>query len=136
FLFSSVAAPILASFRQADPVVVIGAGLAGLRAAEVLKAAGQRVVVLEARGLPGGRVQTIRAPFGEGLHAEGGAIRFSGAHRRVLELVRGHGLALAPFGSSTGANLVTVDGMTVRSPDQIEQLATRLGLRADESGLS
>ena len=47
---------------QRPPVVVVGAGLAGLRATGILRDAGQRVVVLEARAFPGGRVQTIRTP--------------------------------------------------------------------------
>lgn len=44
----------------ADPVVVIGAGLAGLAAARQLHDAGQPVVVLEARDRLGGRVHTSR----------------------------------------------------------------------------
>ena len=39
-------------------VIVIGAGLAGLRAAQVLAAAGRHVVVLEAQDAVGGRVRT------------------------------------------------------------------------------
>lgn len=46
---------------QAD-VVVIGGGVAGLAAAGALTAAGQRVVVLEARDRLGGRVRTLRDP--------------------------------------------------------------------------
>src|SRR5580704_2980232 len=58
--------------RSGDPVVVVGAGLAGLRAADVLRKAGRPVVVLEARDRAGGRVLTIRAGFADGLHAEAG----------------------------------------------------------------
>jgi monoamine oxidase len=45
-------------------VVVIGAGIAGIRAAQVLTEAGKKVVVLEARDRIGGRVFTDRAGFG------------------------------------------------------------------------
>lgn len=46
--------------RAAD-VLVIGAGISGLRAAEVLREAGKRVIVLEARDRLGGRVWTDRS---------------------------------------------------------------------------
>ena len=41
-------------------VIVIGAGLAGLAAARRLRVSGYRVLVVEARDRPGGRVHTIR----------------------------------------------------------------------------
>ena len=40
------------------PIIVIGAGLAGLVAARTLQKAGKKVLVLEAKSNPGGRVQT------------------------------------------------------------------------------
>ena len=46
--------------READ-VLVLGAGVAGLRAAEVLRDAGKSVIVLEARDRAGGRVHTDRS---------------------------------------------------------------------------
>ncbi len=46
--------------RSAD-VLVIGAGIAGLRAAEALVAGGRRVIVIEARPRAGGRILTDRS---------------------------------------------------------------------------
>ena len=43
-------------------VVIIGAGAAGLAAARTLRAAGVRIVILEARGRVGGRIFTYRDP--------------------------------------------------------------------------
>ena len=48
------------SDRSAD-VLVIGAGIAGLRAAEALVASGRRVIVIEARTRVGGRILTDRS---------------------------------------------------------------------------
>ena len=43
--------------EEAD-VLIIGAGAAGLAAAQELSAAGRNVIVLEARGRIGGRINT------------------------------------------------------------------------------
>ncbi len=43
-------------------VIVVGGGIAGLTAAVLLVEAGQRVLVLEARAEPGGRVRSVRDP--------------------------------------------------------------------------
>ncbi|MEO8257459.1 MAG: FAD-dependent oxidoreductase [Acidobacteriota bacterium] len=93
-----------------DPVVIVGAGLAGLRAADLLRQAGRRVVVLEARDRPGGRVLTIRSPFDDSLHAEAGPIRIAGVHQAVLRTVRSLGLTLTPFASSQGSAVVAIKG--------------------------
>jgi monoamine oxidase len=106
------------------PVVVVGAGLAGLRTAMRLHQAGRPVVVLEARERSGGRVLTIRSPFDDGLYGEAGPIRIAGVHRAVLRAVREHGLKLVPFESSNGAPLPGPDATG----------AAGAGLRPDERG--
>jgi monoamine oxidase len=70
----SLGCQALRSPSHARPqVVVVGAGLAGLVAAWELTRAGYEVLVLEAQARAGGRILTLREPFGGGLRAEAGA---------------------------------------------------------------
>jgi monoamine oxidase len=69
-------------------VVVIGAGLAGLSAAFELTQTGHGVTVLEARTRAGGRVQTLRDPFSDGMYAEAGAVSFSDARNLTLKYAK------------------------------------------------
>src|SRR5438874_12234535 len=100
-----------------SPVVVVGAGLAGLRAADALRRAGRPVVVLEARERAGGRVLTIRSPFDDGLHAEAGPIRIAGIHQAVLRTARRFSLTLTPFASSQGSPVVAIRGQAATAAD-------------------
>jgi monoamine oxidase len=63
--------------------VVIGAGLSGLAVALDLAETGREVVILEAQSRPGGRILTLRAPFGSRTLEESGPERERGS--RTLE---------------------------------------------------
>ena len=71
-------------------VVIVGAGLAGLRAAQLLQHAGKRVLVLEARERVGGR--TLSMPFG-GRTIDLGAQWIGPKQRRVVALAESLQLA-------------------------------------------
>src|SRR5688572_12141004 len=75
-------------------VVVIGAGLAGLAAAYELDSFGYDVLVLEARMRAGGRVQTLREPFSDGLYAEAGAMSVSDVDKVTLDYIKKFDLSL------------------------------------------
>src|SRR5881275_1521387 len=93
--------------RRGTPkrVVILGAGLAGLAAAEELSKAGHQVTVLEARMRPGGRVYTLRNPFTDGLYAEAGAGRIPSTHALTLKYVKRFDLQLDPFWPESGSNV-------------------------------
>lgn len=81
----------------AKKVLIVGAGLAGLSAAYELTQAGHDVTILEARLRPGGRVQTLREPFSDGLYAEAGAARIPSDHDWTLKYVKLFDLPLEPM---------------------------------------
>jgi monoamine oxidase len=72
-------------------VLVLGAGMAGLAAAERLAAAGRRVTVLEARDRVGGRIHTTRDPVLD-HPVEFGPEFVHGHPAELLELIRAAGL--------------------------------------------
>jgi monoamine oxidase len=88
-------------------VIVIGAGLAGLRCATDLVAAGLDVVVLEARDRVGGRVFSHH--FDNGQHCERGAEFIDGNHTVVLALARDLGLTLTERSTDLDARATLVD---------------------------
>jgi monoamine oxidase len=76
--------------NQAD-VIIIGAGAAGLAAGAALAEAGKSIVILEARGRIGGRVQTVRDPQWP-VPMEFGAEFIHGRPKESWELVHRGGL--------------------------------------------
>ncbi|MGD9999560.1 MAG: flavin monoamine oxidase family protein [Ilumatobacteraceae bacterium] len=93
-------------------MIVIGAGLAGLRCAADLVAAGFDVAVLEARPRVGGRVWSHR--FANGQWCERGAEFVDTAHSEVLALVERFGLELSdvPSGRDDDTRWLDVAGRT------------------------
>ncbi|MEI8240141.1 MAG: NAD(P)/FAD-dependent oxidoreductase [Actinomycetota bacterium] len=79
-------------------IVVVGAGLAGMRAAERLRAAGCDATLIEGGHRPGGRVRTVRDPFAGGQYSESGAEWVDDIHHRMLELLDRHGVEVAATG--------------------------------------
>ncbi|RMZ57561.1 hypothetical protein APUTEX25_001761 [Auxenochlorella protothecoides] len=96
-----------------DPVVIIGAGLAGLNAALTLEAAGRECVVLEAQDGVGGRVRTDRH---EGFLLDRGFQIFLTSYPEAQRLLDYDSLELHPF--FNGAVVRTADGAmhTVADP--------------------
>lgn len=90
---------IRAEFKEGrtKSVIIVGAGMAGLVAANELKRAGHQVLLLEGQQRIGGRVHTLRHPFTEGLYAEVGAMRIPRAHALTLEYIKKFGLTTNDF---------------------------------------
>jgi monoamine oxidase len=81
---------------QAENIVVIGAGAAGLMAARTLGRAGKTVTILEARERCGGRIHPL--PSAEfGYPAEGGAEFVHGEAPITHRLLREAGLSTLPL---------------------------------------
>src|SRR5438045_9612654 len=81
--------PIVTATVASKKIIIIGAGMAGLSAGYELSQLGHDITILEARTRPGGRVQTLREPFSDGLYAEAGAARSPENHnltRKYVEL--------------------------------------------------
>ncbi len=74
-------------------VLIIGAGVAGLAAAETLSAAGLEVLILEARGRIGGRIHTVYDPA-VAVPIELGAEFIHGRPPELLDLAAAAGLTL------------------------------------------
>lgn len=90
-------------------IVVVGAGVAGLVAADRLHAAGRDVVVLEARDRVGGRTLTVDVPGVDGLRVDSGG-QWVGPDQRALasELQRYRLTTVDQFGH--GQTLVSLRG--------------------------
>src|SRR5258706_5430475 len=124
-----------AARAPAETVLIVGAGLAGLCAAHRLREAGKRVIVIEARPLPGGRVRTLRGFFDDGIYAEVGAARVAGSHEYVLNWVHDLGLSLTPF-APAGATVQVLNNQRALSDDEAARERLAPDLHRDERGLT
>jgi monoamine oxidase len=115
-------------------VLVVGAGLAGLVAAYELTQAGHDVTVLEAQLRPGGRVQTVREPFSDGLYTEAGAARIPDNHDLTLHYAKHFGLTLVPFFPNNLARVFRIGGKRIKSASwtDLDLSQVPLNLTAEE----
>ena len=98
----------LRGLSEASPeVIVIGAGAAGLAAADELTGAGRSVLLVEARDRVGGRCLTRRLP-GLAVPVELGAEFIHGRPQATLSLLQKAGI---PAVDSTRSQLIAFEGM-------------------------
>ena len=93
--------------RQAPRVAVVGAGLAGLNAAYILKKSGVIATVYDASERVGGRILTARDAVGTGFAAELGGEFIDGKHADMLALAHEFGLELLDRSAANVASLRT-----------------------------
>jgi monoamine oxidase len=121
--------------QNSETILVVGAGLAGLVAAYRLREAGKRVIVIEARAVPGGRVRTVH-DFDGGLYGELGAARIADTHNYALHWVNELGLSLTAFQPMGEATILSLSGMRARSDDEAARARLTAKLNPDERGLT
>ncbi|MGU3546723.1 NAD(P)-binding protein, partial [Methylobacterium sp. A52T] len=98
-----LAMPALRARAGGGPVVVVGAGAAGLAAAALLRSAGQSFTLVEARDRIGGRTFTDRA-LGAACRFDAGAEYIHWAERNPW----------APIARAAGAHVAREDGWARR----------------------
>lgn len=96
------------------PVVIVGAGFAGLSAAVRLSGAGRKVILVEATGGGGGRSRSFHHP-GSGLELDNGQHLLMGCYRETLAFLRAIGNEGAiSFQRNLAVDMVKPGGARVR----------------------
>ncbi len=99
--------------KDAD-VLILGAGLAGLRAARDLSAAGLLVIVLEAQARAGGRLMTLTDLPGR---PEAGGTQVGQTYSRLRAEAKALGIQLRAPPASTFGDVLSVEGVLMRAAD-------------------
>lgn len=121
--------PARSSAQRGEPgrIVIVGAGIAGLRCAYALKQAGIRAEVYEASGRTGGRMYSRQGLMGPGLVTELGGEFIDSTHAELMRLIGEFRLPLidtlndAPAGFTKAA--LYFEGRRVG----VQELADQLG---------
>ncbi|MEH7501845.1 flavin monoamine oxidase family protein [Neobacillus drentensis] len=104
----------LKTTKTPKKIIIIGAGMAGLVSASLLKQAGHNVTILEATDRVGGRIYTLRGDFREEQYLEAGAIRIPSTHLLTLEYIKKFQLPVNRFINSTLNDIIFVKGSKAR----------------------
>ncbi|MDM5332970.1 flavin monoamine oxidase family protein [Ureibacillus composti] len=99
--------------REPKKIIILGAGMAGLVAASLLKTAGHDVTILEATDRVGGRIYTLRGDFRDGQYLEAGAMRIPNTHSLTLEYIKKFKLPTNQFINNNPNNLIYIKGKKV-----------------------
>uniref|UniRef100_A0A665TQ86 Amine oxidase n=1 Tax=Echeneis naucrates TaxID=173247 RepID=A0A665TQ86_ECHNA len=97
-------------------VVIVGAGMAGLTAAMLLRDAGHKVTIVESSDRVGGRVETYRNEV-EGWYAELGAMRIPSFHRILLWVAEKLGVKMNKFIMYDPNTFYLVNGVRKRTDE-------------------
>lgn len=95
-------------------IIIVGAGLAGLVSASLLKDAGHKVKILEANNRIGGRVLTLRAPFSKGLYFNAGPMRIPDVQTLTLGYINKFRLPMNEFINRTPMDIIYTNGIRTR----------------------
>jgi monoamine oxidase len=132
-LSAAYATPMLASVKKENPrIAIVGAGMAGLNAAYILRQAGYQATVYEASKRIGGRIRTSHGDIAPGLITELGGEFIDSTHFDMLALAKAFGLPLLDTEIESERNLKTMFFFNERrySEEQViaefKPLATRI----------
>ncbi|MEH7308678.1 flavin monoamine oxidase family protein [Neobacillus drentensis] len=104
----------LKKLQAPKQIIIIGAGMAGLVSASLLKERGHQITILEASNRIGGRVYTIRTPFSNPLFFNAGAMRIPEQHMITFEYIKKFKLPVNPFINRTPKDILYSNGIKTR----------------------